>query len=110
MEDLNCHTYGTKKALAKAIESMADEISLYAREVYAVKLHTGRNCELVTQSAYNTSTIHVNCGGKLERDEDNYDIAPCLKCSEMVNTHVNSVFYQINQYKFASVHSPEANL
>ena len=37
IEDLNVHTYGTKKALARAIESMANDTALYAREVYAVQ-------------------------------------------------------------------------
>jgi hypothetical protein len=110
IEDLNCHTYGTRKALARAIESMADETKLYAREVYAVSLFTHRNCELVTLDARNSSRIHVDCGGQLQRDLENYDIAPCSKCKQKVNTHANAASFLLNQFRYDSVHSPESSL
>ena len=106
IEDLNCHTYGTKGALAKAIESMADETSLYAREVYAISIHDDRNCKLVTLDARNSSRIHVDCGGQLKRDFENYDFAPCSKCKQKVNTHANAASFLLNKFQFDSVHSP----
>ena len=98
IEDLEVHTYGTKKALAKAIESMADDKSLYFREVMAVQLHTKEDCKLVLIGAYNSSCLHVGCGGTISRSKDHYDIAPCKKCNKMVNTHYNAVLYLEAKY------------
>ncbi|MDH5665402.1 MAG: hypothetical protein OEY10_03800 [Nitrosopumilus sp.] len=89
IEDLNVNTFGSKGALAKAIESMADDTSLYAREVLAVNL-MGRQCELHLVNPYHSSTKHANCGGNLKRSRDHYDIASCGKCNIMVNTHLNA--------------------
>ena len=95
IEDLDVRTYGIKGALAKAIEGMADDTSLYAREVLAVRKFTGRDVKLQKVSAYNSSRIHVDCGGTLRRDKDNYDIAPCSGCGEKVNTHKNAAIYLV---------------
>jgi len=89
IEDLNVSTIGTKGALAKAIESMADDTSLYAREVLALNL-IDRKCKLHKVSPYYTSTKHHNCGGKLIRSAGKYDIAPCNSCDKLVNTHLNA--------------------
>ncbi|MHA2403265.1 MAG: hypothetical protein ACXADH_09775 [Candidatus Kariarchaeaceae archaeon] len=99
IEDLNLRTYGTKGALAKAIESMADDTSLYAREVLAVRKFTGKEVDLQKIPAYNSSRIHVDCGGIVKRDMDNYDIAPCERCHEMVNTHKNAALYLVRSTK-----------
>ncbi|OLS22765.1 MAG: hypothetical protein HeimC2_28760 [Candidatus Heimdallarchaeota archaeon LC_2] len=98
IEDLDIRTYGTRGALAKAIESMADDTSLYAREVLAVRKFTGKYIELVKTSAYNSSRIHVDCGGRLKRDysRNQYDIAPCSECGKMVNTHKNAAIYLVS--------------
>lgn len=98
IEDLNVRTYGTKGALAKAIESMADDTSLYVREVMAVRKFTGKDVELVKTSAHNSSRIHVDCGGRLKRDfcKNQYDIAQCSKCGKMVNTHKNAAIYLVS--------------
>jgi transposase len=101
IEDLNVSTYGTRGALAKAIESMADDTSLYAREVLAVRKFTNRDLELRQVSAYNSSRIHVECGGTLRRDfsKKHYDIAPCSGCKEMVNTHKNAAIHLVRSTK-----------
>lgn len=89
LENLDVSTMNTRGALAKAITSMADDTSLYAREVLALNL-MGSNCELHFVNPYHTSTKHANCGGKLKRSSDNYDITPCDLCNKMVNTHKNA--------------------
>ena len=92
-EGLQVSTRGKKAALAKAIESMPDGIGLYAREVFAVSLYTGRDCNLHTENPFGSSKFHVGCGGVLQRDKYNYDIVPCKKCGKMVNTHHNAALY-----------------
>ncbi len=101
IEDLDVRTYGTRGALAKAVEGMADDTSLYAREVLAVRKFTGRDVELKKVSAYNSSRIHVDCGGILRRDisKNQYDIAPCNRCNKMVNTHKNAAIYLVRSTK-----------
>ncbi len=79
----------TRGAFARAISSMADDTSLYAREVLAINL-AGVKCKLHFVNPYHTSTKHANCGGKIKRTSENYDIAPCILCSKMVNTHLNA--------------------
>ncbi|MHA1911928.1 MAG: hypothetical protein ACTSYA_09550, partial [Candidatus Kariarchaeaceae archaeon] len=66
--------------------------------------------KLVTLDARNSSRIHVDCGGQLQRDLDNYDIAPCSKCKQTVNTHANAASFLLNQFRYGSVHSPESSL
>ena len=68
-------TYGTRGALAKVIESMADDTSLHAREVMAIRKFTKKDMKLQKVSAHNSSKIHVDCGGILKRDisKNQYD-------------------------------------
>ena len=101
IEDLDVRTYGTRGALARAIESMADDTSLYAREVLAVRKFTKKDIKLQNVSAYNSSKIHVDCGGSLKRDisKNQYDIAPCNRCKKMVNTHKNAAIYLVRSTK-----------
>ncbi|MCE7736334.1 MAG: hypothetical protein GPJ54_15745 [Candidatus Heimdallarchaeota archaeon] len=77
---------------------MADDTSLYAREVLSIRKFTGKDIELVKTSAHNSSRIHVDCGGRLKRDssKNEYDIAPCSECGEMVNTHKNAAIYLVS--------------
>jgi len=89
LENLDVTTMNTRGALARAITSMADDTSLYAREVLALRL-VGVNCKLHFVSPYDTSKKHANCGGKIKRSSENYDIAPCDLCHKMVNTHLNA--------------------
>jgi len=89
LENLDVNTMNTRGALARAITSMADDTSLYAREVLALRL-VGVKCKLHFVSPYHTSTKHANCGGKIKRSSGNYDIAPCDLCHKMVNTHLNA--------------------
>ena len=93
LESLTVHTYGTSKALARAIEQLADDLSLYAREVVAVQLFTGRPCRLVTLSPAFSSRLHVGCGGRVDRSPGQYDHAPCLRCGLLVNTHHNAALF-----------------
>jgi len=97
-EGLDVSSRGTKGSLAKAIESMPDDLGLYAREVYAVELHTGKKSKLRTELPYGSSKFHVGCGGLLKRDQKNYDIAPCKYCGKMVNTHHNAALYLEAKY------------
>ena len=89
IEDLDVRTYGTRKALAKAVESMADDDQLYFREILAVSIK--RNAEVILRkiNPAGSSTIHLGCGGKLNR-QLGYDIAPCSKCGDQINTHKNA--------------------
>jgi len=98
LEDLTVETRGTKGALAKAIESMPDDIGLYAREVLAVRQVRNDRTKLVTLSPYGSSTTHVGCGGKIQRSQGQYDSAPCKKCSKQVNTHYNAALWLEAQY------------
>ena len=93
LESLTVHTYGTSKALARAIEQLADDLSLYAREVVAVQVFTGRPCRLVTLSPAFSSRLHVGCGGRVDRSPGQYDHAPCLRCGMLVNTHHNAALF-----------------
>jgi len=89
LEDLNVNTINTKGALARAITSMADDTSLYIREVLALRI-IGVKVKLHFVNPYQTSSKHHNCGGKIKRTAENYDIALCGLCGEMVNTHKNA--------------------
>ena len=93
LEDLTVETRGTTGALAKAIESMPDDIGLYAREVLAVRQVRTDRTSLVTLSPFGSSTTHVGCGGMLHRSHGQYDIALCKHCSKSVNTHYNAALW-----------------
>jgi len=93
LEDLELTQRGTSGALAKAIESMPDDLGLYAREVLAIQLLRQRSIELVTLPAHYSSSRHVGCDGVLDRNINHYDIAPCLSCHRRVNTHYNAALF-----------------
>ncbi len=99
IEDLEVRSYGTRGALARAIESMADDSLLYAREVLAIHKFVNKEVILEKVSPYNSSRIHVGCGGRLMRDGENYDIAPCKRCNKRINTHKNAAIYLVRSTK-----------
>ena len=90
IERLTADPTGTKGALAKAIYTMPDNLFIYKKAVWLASLKLGYNVKLETINPYHTSTIHHRCGGSLTRQKGQYDVAPCTKCSQQVNTHLNA--------------------
>ena len=54
------------------------------------KIELGYDIQLEVVPPYHTSSHHYGCGGVLARSSGQYDIAPCKKCSQKVNTHDNA--------------------
>ncbi len=92
IERLNADPTGTKGALAKAIYTMPDGIFIYKKAVWLASLELGYDVQLEEVLPYNTSTSHHRCGGVLTRQLGQYDIAPCNKCGQQVNTHKNAAW------------------
>jgi len=90
IERLTANPTGTRGALAKAIYTMPDSLFIYKKAVWLASLELGYDVKLETVSPYQTSTIHYRCGGSLIRQQGQYDVAPCTKCSQQVNTHFNA--------------------
>ncbi|MCG3258087.1 MAG: hypothetical protein KAU62_18410, partial [Candidatus Heimdallarchaeota archaeon] len=90
IERLTADPTGTKGALAKAIYTMPDSLFIYKKAVWLASLELGYDVQLETVSPYHTSTVHYKCGGVLARQKVQYDIAPCKKCGQQVNTHSNA--------------------
>lgn len=92
IEELDSDPTGTKGALAKAIYTMPDSLYIYKKAVWLASLELGYDVDLRTVPSYYTSYIHYGCGGKILRlpGSDNYDVAPCKKCGQQVNTHTNA--------------------
>ena len=90
IENLTVDPAGKKGALAKAIFTMPDNLFIYKKAVWLASLELGYNVQLEVVSAQNTSTMHHRCGGVLDRQLGQYDIAPCKKCGKQVNTHDNA--------------------
>ena len=90
IERLTADPAGTKGALAKAIYTMPDNLFIYKKAVWLASLELGYDVQLETVLPYHTSTLHYRCGGMLTRQQGQYDIAPCKKCGQQVNTHSNA--------------------
>ena len=90
IERLTADPTGTKGALAKAIYTMPDSLFIYKKAVWLASLELGYDVQLETVSPYHTSTVHYLCGGVLTRQKGQYDVAPCKKCGQHVNTHSNA--------------------
>ena len=90
IEKLTTDPSGKKGALAKAICTMPDNVFIYKKAVWLASLELGYDVQLEEVLPYNTSTIHYGCGGVLTRQPGQYDIAPCKKCGQQVNTHDNA--------------------
>ncbi len=90
IERLTADPTGTKGALAKAIYTMPDSLFIYKKAVWLASLELGYKVKLETVTPYQTSTNHHKCGGSLTRQKGQYDVAPCNKCGQQVNTHFNA--------------------
>ncbi|MBY8999842.1 MAG: hypothetical protein KGD64_02910 [Candidatus Heimdallarchaeota archaeon] len=90
IEHLTVDPTGTKGALAKAIYTMPDSLFIYKKAVWLASLELGYDVQLESVLPYHTSTIHFGCGGVLTRQSGQYDDAPCKKCGQCVNTHINA--------------------
>ncbi|MCE7739489.1 MAG: hypothetical protein GPJ50_08930 [Candidatus Heimdallarchaeota archaeon] len=90
IERLTADPTGTKGALAKAIYTMPDSLFIYKKAVWLASLELGYDVQLETVPPYHTSTVHYWCGGILARQKGQYDVAPCKKCGQQVNTHSNA--------------------
>jgi len=69
---------------------MPDSLFIYKKAVWLASLELGYNVQLEEVLPHHTSTTHFGCGGILARGRDQYDIAPCKKCGQQVNTHINA--------------------
>ncbi len=90
IERLSVDPTGTKGALAKAIYTMPDNLLIYKKAVWLASLELGYNLQLEEVSPYNTSRLHIGCGGVLTRQPSQYDLAPCKRCKQQINTHENA--------------------
>jgi hypothetical protein len=90
IEHLTVDPTGTKGALAKAIYTMPDSLFIYKKAVWLASMELGYNVQLESVLPYHTSTNHYGCGGVLVRQLGQYDVAPCKKCGQKVNTHTNA--------------------
>ncbi|MHA1217510.1 MAG: hypothetical protein ACTSO5_02375 [Candidatus Heimdallarchaeaceae archaeon] len=90
IERLTADPTGTKGALAKAIYTMPDSLFIYKKAVWLASLELGYDVQLESVNPYHTSTLHYGCGGSLTRDKGQYNVAPCNKCGQQINTHFNA--------------------
>ena len=90
IERLTADPTGTKGALAKAIYTMPDSLFIYKKAVWLASLELDYDVQLEAVRPYYTSTIHYGCGGVLTRQKGQYDVVPCKKCGQQVNTHDNA--------------------
>lgn len=90
VENLQNNPRGKRGALARAIYNMPDCVNIYEKAVSIATKELGYNIELIKIDPRNTSTRHFGCGGILERNLGSYDYAPCKKCGQKVNTHINA--------------------
>ena len=90
IEQLTTDPTGTKGALAKAIYTMPDSLYIYKKAVWLASQELGYDVHLATVSPHSTSSIHSGCGGTITRQQGHYDIAPCQKCGQHINTHSNA--------------------
>ncbi|MFX1253903.1 MAG: hypothetical protein ACFFCZ_19990 [Promethearchaeota archaeon] len=70
---------------------LVQQVILIARAVYnvtATRPHQPASFEVVDPRG--TSRLHVGCEGRLKRSKNYYDLAPCTKCNNLVNTHDNA--------------------
>ncbi|MFX0066406.1 MAG: hypothetical protein ACFFC7_29960 [Candidatus Hermodarchaeota archaeon] len=71
----------------QAIESQKAG-SRAVHNVTATRPHQPASLEVVDPRG--TNRVHVGCGGRLKRSKKYYDLAPCTKCDDLVNTHDNA--------------------
>lgn len=68
----------------------AINLELFKKAVLIATIISKRTVKLVLVDPRNTSRLHNNCGGTLNRGSTSYDYAPCKKCNAKVNTHINA--------------------
>ncbi len=90
IENLKSDPTGTRGALAKAIYNMPDSLYIYKKAVWLASIELGYQVQLEGVPPYQTSKIHYRCGGSITRIKGQYDVAPCNKCGQQVNTHFNA--------------------
>jgi len=91
--ELSRDTKDKKGALAKAITSMEDNVSLISREILALNLeHNGYKLILVSKDG--TSKFHNGCGGGVDRSGDT---GFCRKCGKELNWHENAAWNITNR-------------
>jgi len=90
IENLTADPTGTRGALARAIYTMPDSLFIYKKAVWLASLELGYQVQLEGVPPHHTSSSHYRCGGILPRQQGQYDISSCTKCSQQVNTHSNA--------------------
>ena len=90
VEDLQVSARGTSGTLAKAILNMPDELDIFEQATFLAAAHTGIKVKLELINPRQSSRIHHDCGGRLQRDKKNWHVAPCKNCGQIVDTHHNA--------------------
>ncbi len=93
VEDLQMSARGKHGALARAILTMPDEISIFEQAVILASSHGQIDIELKLINPFKTSSNHHNCGGKLIRNFRNWDLGKCTFCKVEVNAHFNAALH-----------------
>ncbi len=65
----------------------SDALAMRIKDWYSVQ---SQSPLLKSVDPRNTSKIHFNCGGTIQRTIQNWDRAPCNQCAKMVNTQLNA--------------------
>ena len=90
VEDIKKSPRGKRGALAKAIYNMPYKTSIFEKATQIATHILGYEVALVYVNPRNTSKIHNNCGGTMQRSLKSYDYAVCDKCGIRINTHLNA--------------------
>jgi hypothetical protein len=80
-------TRNTRGGLAKAISSMPDNIDFVGKELLALNLAFQKDIKLGLVNKNNSSRLHFQCRGIIER---NGDTGTCKKCGAKIQMHNNS--------------------
>jgi hypothetical protein len=92
-EDLQgLSTRGKRGSFAKLLTWMLTRIDAVMELVENWCQASGVATRFKKLDARNTSSIHNRCGGRLLRGSGQWDNAPCKRCGQIINTHVNAAF------------------
>ncbi|MHA1744884.1 MAG: hypothetical protein ACTSWW_02725 [Promethearchaeota archaeon] len=83
-------TRGKRGTLAKIVTYMykrSDALATRINEWHSIQTHAPL---LTPVNPRNTSKIHFDCGGVIQRTIQKWDRAPCNRCGKMVNTQLNA--------------------
>jgi len=90
-EDLRgMSTRGKRGSLAKIVNYMCKRSDTLAERVQAWLHILPNSPRFIAVNSRNTSKIHFQCGGTLQRGPGSWDIAPCTRCGQRVNTQLNA--------------------